>query len=307
MQYFVMSIKKTLVYFSGMEYHPTVTNGEQNPASCIIGSAGDEGVDLEEGGDVAKHDETEDLVEHSQRPDELRAQDMPDKQYLDEQDDTFLEQAMNELDVNANERDMHVHVVDEHFDIVINKPLDSDQAIVAENVSISAADNFTAPNVDEQDDSSCMTNQDSDIGEEIHTCKEVLHMCNRIAETVEEFHQNDCPMDTWPDLSTATAGAVKVATNIVNIETGEVPMSCTDKSISVHNTVHTLSVVTLDATDLGEEQDLVPSVTTLVNNDKPTAVAVVQVSESTSFLIGSAHPISYKFIAKNFTYQVSRE
>ena len=300
MQYFVMSIRKTLVYFSGMEYRPTVANGEENPV-CVNFEEDKHCASVSD--DVAKHDdESEDLLEPNQRvsPDELCVLDAPDEQYIDEQGDAFQEQAMNELGEDTNARDMHVYVIDEHFDVVKDKGLDGGLAAVAENSSISAADtcSFTALNVIEQDGSSCMTNQDFAIEKE--TNNEALHMYDRIAEESAELHQNDSPMDSWPDLSPEAAGAVKVSTSLVN---EEAPLGCTDHLIPDPDIINTLSAVTLDDTGVGEEQAMVPTVATIVDNAKPTSVAMV--SESISVPIGSPHPISYEFIKENFAYQVS--
>ena len=230
MQYFVMSIRKTLVYFSGMEYRPTVANGEENPV-CVHFEEDKHCASVSD--DVAKHDdESEDLLEPNQRvsPDELCVLDAPDEQYIDEQGDAFQEQAMNELGEDTNARDMHVYVIDEHFDVVKDKGLDGGLAAVAENSSISAADtcSFTALTIIEQDGSSCTTNQDFAIEKE--TNNEVLHMYDRIAEEGAELHQNDSPMDSWPDLSPEAAGAVKVSTSLVN---EEAPLGCTDNLILI--------------------------------------------------------------------------
>ena len=297
MQYFVMSIRKTLVYFSGMEYRPTVANGEDNPVCdpvCVNFEEDKHCASVSD--DVAKHDdESEDLLEPNQRVslDELCVLDAPDEQYIDEQGDTFQEQAMNEL---GEARDMHVYVIDEHFDVVKDKGLDGGQATVAENSSISAADtcSFTALNVIEQDGSSCTTNQDFAIEKE--TDNEALPMYDRIAEEGAELHQNDSPMDSWPDLSPEAASAVKVSTSLVN---GQTPLGCTDNLIPDPDIINTLSAVTLE--DTGEA--MVPTVATIVDNAKPTSVAMV--SESISVSIVSPHPISYEFIKENFAYQVS--
>ena len=204
MQYFVMSIKKTLVYFSGMEYHPTVANGKENFEEDKHCTSVCDNITNDD-------DESEDLVEPNQRisPDELCVLDDPDEQYIDEQGD-------------------------------------------------------------------------------------------RIAEEDADLHQNDSPMDSWPNLPPEAEGAVKVSTSLVN---REAPLGCTDNLIPDPDTINTLSDVTLDDTGVGEEQAMVPTVATIVDNAKPTSVAMV--SESISVPIGSPHPISYEFIKEKFASQVS--
>ena len=69
----------------------------------------------------------------------------------------------------------------------------------------------------------CMTNQDFAIEKE--TDNEALQMYDRIAEEGAELHQNDSPVDSWPDMSPEAAGAVKESTSLVN---EEAPLGCTD-------------------------------------------------------------------------------
>eukprot|EP00731_Ephydatia_muelleri_P018613 Em0011g653a len=127
-------------------------------------------------------------------------------------------------------------------------------------------------------------------------CKCTIGLLRRVQSSM---HQNDSPMDSWPDLSPEAAGAVKVSTSLVN---EEAPLGCTDNLIPDPDIINTLSAVTLDDTGVGEEQAMVPTGATIVDNAKPTSVA--RVFESISVPIGSPHPISYEFIKENFAYQV---
>ena len=297
MQYLVMSIKKTLLYFSGVEYHPTVNDIEAKLAPSIVdercttvtvsGAADVEYVGTEEdadrynniGSDMPKcYDANVSVAEHgdSSGPDHHH--------YMDEQGGTLQEQEMNdEQGEEVDKRD-----VDEHANtcegVVRSELLYNDKYAVAINF-------------EEQDEETCIGSQVA-VREKMN--EENGYMSDRIVVSDEESHLSHGAVDTWPDFSPVALDEIVAECEHVSNE-----QMCTNAFVPIDDVTDELSVVTLDSAGIeGGAQNMILSVGTVADCAKPCNFEGV-VSGTISEPIATLRPISYQFVAKNFAFQVS--
>ena len=306
MQYLVNSIKKTLIYFSGVKYHPFVNNEEDNLAAssktdiCLEtnkGIAADECPILVEDADKYCNTITdemgnicatsEELVELDKviSSGDLYEQDVSDDQYyLDEQGSATQDQELKKLDEGDVE-----DVVDHPSECLVTG--------AAEEFLNSEADSLSAA-VNEHDEIFSMGNRNAAVYMRVDG-----DMYDSIAKN--NTTQTLAPVETSLNHSPAMVDKIVSEDTLLNTdcENDSNLLTCSTDSPGLIHVTDKLSTLTLDSTCMDNSPHAHVYIATSGIGANQSAIKEF-VSDISTTQTATGHPISYEFVAKNFAYQV---